>query len=97
MYNVYILLFPVYGDPVRGITLKNMDQCCAGGEAKKCGCPHHKMVPLLITLLGLAFLLKAMGILSAGFVGYTWPVLIILIGLQKMMSGMCKCCGGKSS
>lgn len=71
------------------IKQKNMCECHAGG---KCSCMHHKMVPLMLVLLGLAFLLKAWGILSAGFVDVAWPVLLILIGLQKMMGGVCKCC-----
>jgi len=59
-----------------------------------CGCSHHKLVPLFITLIGLSFLLQAMGVLSAMIVAYAWPILLTLIGLQKMMGGMCKCCGG---
>jgi hypothetical protein len=51
------------------------------------------MVPLFITLIGLAFLLKAVNVISAGTLDIAWPVIVILIGLQKMMGGMCKCCG----
>ena len=56
----------------------------------KCAC--HKMVPALIMLIGLAFLLQALGVLSASFVALAWPVLLILIGLKKMTAGMCGCC-----
>lgn len=59
-----------------------------------CRCPHHKAVPLFITLIGLTFLFQAFGVLTAAFVAYAWPILLTLIGLQKMFSGMCKCCGG---
>lgn len=62
---------------------------------KKCCCPCHKMVPLFIALIGLAFLAKSFGYLSAGAVDVIWPVLIILIGLKKMTKDMCKCCGEK--
>lgn len=64
-------------------------------EPGHCGCPHHKMVPLFIFLIGLLFLLKAIGYLSASVVDETWPILLMLIGLQKMLSGICKCCGRK--
>lgn len=61
-------------------------------QGKVCRCPHHKMVPLFITLLGLVFLLGNVGVLSGGFVGIAWPILLLLIGLQKLSRGMCKCC-----
>ncbi len=61
-------------------------------EGMTCRCPHHKLVPLYIVLIGLAFLLRAFGVLSVSFVAYAWPVLLILIGVQKMCKGMCKCC-----
>jgi len=56
-----------------------------------CKCPHHKVVPLLVVLFALAFFLKAMGVLSAGFVDLAWPVLVGLAGLMKLSKGMCKC------
>jgi len=58
-----------------------------------CGCPHHKVVPLCITLIGLAFLLQALGTLTPSFVAMAWPVLLIVIGLMKLTKGMCTCCG----
>ncbi len=58
-----------------------------------CGCMHHKMGPLLIILIGLSFLLKALGMLDAGQVDMIWPILLILLGLTKLTKGMCKCCG----
>ena len=59
-----------------------------------CPCPHHKVMPVLIILFGLTFLLGALGILTSGFVGIAWPVIVIAGGLMKWMnkSGMCKCC-----
>jgi hypothetical protein len=57
-----------------------------------CGCPHHKMVPLFIFLIGLAFILERLAIISSSLTSLIWPVLIMLIGLQKMSGGMCKCC-----
>ncbi len=61
-------------------------------QGKTCKCPHHKMVPLLVFLFGLAFLLKAFGYLSAGFVDIAWPVLVTLAGVMKLSQGSCKCC-----
>lgn len=64
----------------------------SSGNGMVCRCPHHKMVPLLVVLFGLAFLLEALGTLSASFVNIAWPVLVILAGGMKLMKGMCKCC-----
>ncbi len=58
----------------------------------KCKCMHHKMIPLAIVLIGLAFLLEAMNVLSASFVALAWPILLIVIGFMKMTKGTCKCC-----
>ena len=61
-------------------------------QGASCKCPHHKMMPLMIVLIGLTFLLGAFNILSPMVVAVIWPILLILIGLQKMFKGMCKCC-----
>ncbi len=68
-----------------------MDQMNQGG-AKVCGCPHHKVVPGLIVLFGLAFLALDFGWLSMAQVMWIWPVLIILGGLTKIFGSGCKCC-----
>lgn len=70
-------------------------QCCGGSGAcgsSGCSCPHHKMVPLFIFLIGLAFLLGNLEVVSAKTVGLVWPILLGLIGLQKLFGGKCKCC-----
>ena len=59
---------------------------------QKCSYPHHKMVPIFITLIGLVFLLNALGVVSNGATAIVWPVVVILIGLQKLFGGKCKCC-----
>jgi hypothetical protein len=75
--------------------------CCGGAGEKpmtggacggKCGCMHHKMVPLMITLIGVLFLLRALSVLSAGLVDMLWPIALTLAGLVKLMGGKCKCC-----
>ncbi len=64
-----------------------------GGGAMVCKCPHHKMVPLLVTLFGLDFLLHSLGWwVSDSFLAVSWPVLVTLAGFMKLSKGMCKCC-----
>ena len=58
----------------------------------KCCCPCHKAVGVLILLIGLTFLLGALGVIGEHMVSLVWPVLLILLGLKKTFSGMCKCC-----
>ena len=56
----------------------------------KCSCPHHKVVPLMIILIGVAFLLGALNVLTMSAVGIIWPILLIVAGGTKL--GGCKCC-----
>ena len=62
------------------------------GNGQKCGCPHHKVVPFLIFLFGLVFLLGMTGTISQQTAAYSWPVILMIVGLTKMFSGSCKCC-----
>ena len=62
-------------------------------EGAKCPCPHHKMVPILIILIGLTFLLNAFGTLDNHTTAIVWPILVVLLGLQKIFETRCKCCG----
>ena len=59
---------------------------------KKCPCPHHKMVPIFLILIGLTFLLNALMVLSNQVTAILWPILLILIGLQKIFESRCSCC-----
>ena len=63
-------------------------------ESKGCPtqCKCHKVGPLLIVLIGVTFLLGALGYVSASMVAIVWPILLIILGLKKMCGGMCKCC-----
>lgn len=63
-----------------------------GEKGDSCPCMHHKMIPLFIILIGILFLLKTLGALDAMTVGILWPLLLILIGLQKMFGSACSCC-----
>ena len=60
------------------------------GKGMVCKCPHHKAMPWLLILIGLDFLLGAMGVVSMGFVGVTWPILLIVVGIVKVVR--CNCC-----
>jgi len=61
-------------------------------QGMSCKCPHHRMVPILAFLLGLLFLLGALGYVAAHTVSIVWPILVMVGGLTKMSKGMCKCC-----
>ncbi len=61
-------------------------------QGKKCDCPHHKVVPVLTILFGLIFLLANWGVLTWSFVGWAWPVLVIIAGGTKLGENKCKCC-----
>lgn len=63
-----------------------------GMHGGMCKCPHHKVGPLLIALIGLTFLLKTLNVIDAATTDLIWPILLILIGVMKMCGGSCKCC-----
>jgi hypothetical protein len=62
-----------------------------GGMCKAGGCGCHSMKPWAMIIVGLAFLLQAVGVLSAMVVSYVWPIALIAVGFSKM----CKCCKGR--
>ncbi|MBI2483285.1 hypothetical protein HYV74_03880 [Candidatus Uhrbacteria bacterium] len=57
-----------------------------------CACPHHLVPAVLITLLGLLFLLGNLNVLSVTVVDIGWPILVIIGGLTKLMERRCRCC-----
>ena len=61
-------------------------------NGQMCKCSHHKIVPILIALIGVLFLLFALKIIGENVTMIGWPISVIFIGLNKMMSGKCKCC-----
>jgi len=63
-----------------------------GGEGKVCNCPHHKVIPWLVILVGLDFLLGALSILTWWFVDVTWPILLIIGGGTMLGQSKCGCC-----
>lgn len=62
------------------------------GGGKYCPCPHHKVKPVCILLIGLAFLFAKLGWLPMETVSWIWPILLVVIGGTKLFSGKCKCC-----
>ena len=65
-------------------------------DKKVCGCGHHKVMPILIILLGLAFLLAQLNILTWAAVNILWPILVIIAGVMMLVNGCCKCCKPKA-
>ena len=63
-----------------------------GGGGMKCPCPHHGVFPALVILFGLLFLGGNLSWWGMGLVDLGWPILVILAGLMKLSSRMCKCC-----
>ncbi len=66
--------------------------CTCGMGGGHCGCGHHKVVPILIILLGLVFLLAQVNVLTWAFADVTWPILVIIAGCVKLFGGSCTCC-----
>lgn len=64
----------------------------SAGTKNMCRCPHHKMVPLMAFLIGVAFLLRNLGILTMGAVDLVWPIFLIVGAGTKLNENKCKCC-----
>lgn len=65
-----------------------------GGNGMVCRCPHHKVKGFFVALIGLAFVLKAFGVLGSDVVDMAWPILLTLMGLKMMFRSACKCSEG---
>lgn len=65
-------------------------------EVGRCKCAHHYSVGALVALIGLLFLLGALGIVGDRVVELGWPILLLLIGLSKVTKRYCKCCSSES-
>lgn len=50
------------------------------------------MIGILIVMMGLLFFLQALGLITTYAVSVIWPVLLILIGIKKVMKGVCMGC-----
>jgi hypothetical protein len=68
-----------------------------GKSCSKC----KKICGILVILFGLAFLLKAFGILTESAVNLIWPILVIVMGVgfsmdKKCCKGACESGGGEA-
>lgn len=62
-------------------------------NGKVCKCPHHRVNGMLVALAALAYLLGHLEVISMDHANTVWPVLIMIVGLNKSFArGMCKCC-----
>lgn len=57
----------------------------------RCACPHQIIVPGLVALIGVMFLMNALGYISDPDLRVWWPIVLIAIGLTKMFSAYCMC------
>jgi hypothetical protein len=53
---------------------------------------HHKLPMIMVLLVGVVFLAKAYGWVSASVVDIAWPIFVIVGALTKLMGSKCKCC-----
>ena len=65
-----------------------------GGDMSKkvCNCPHHKVVPIMIIIIGLVILVGAFSMLTFQWASILIGVALIVIGGTKLGSRSCKCC-----
>jgi hypothetical protein len=63
-----------------------------GDMSKVCNCPHHKVVPILIILIGLNVILSALGVYDLKWMAIIVGALLIVIGGTKIGGSKCGCC-----
>ncbi len=61
-------------------------------ERTSCRCPHHSVKAVGITLVGIFFLLGALGQVSDQTVGIVLGIVLIVVGVSKLFGKFCKCC-----
>ena len=66
-------------------------------QGRKCGCMCHKLKGLMIVAIGIVFLLGGLDVLAPHTVNVIWPIIVILYGVKKMISGMCGCCSKENA
>ena len=66
-------------------------------DEKTCRCPCHRTAGVFVTLFGLNFLLKTLGVYTDSVSNIVWPVIIMLGGLDYTLKGLCKCCSDKGT
>ena len=63
---------------------ENNGKVCGPG----CRCAHHTVGAVAIILIGVAFLLEALNVLTVSATSIIWPILLIIAAAGKL----CKCC-----
>ena len=61
-------------------------------HSNSCSCPHHKVVPLAVALIGALFFLENIGVLGSGIVNVLWPPGVLAARPAKAFGRGCKCC-----
>jgi hypothetical protein len=64
-------------------------KCC---ETKKCGCICHRMDGVTWVVIGTIILLWAFDVIRANIFWIIIGAVVIVSGLQKILSGACNCC-----
>ncbi len=71
---------------------------CGDGAGTNCGpkdtckCPHHKVIPAMVVLIGLTFLLGALNVITPTMVAILWPIFVVIAGGTKFAERSCTCC-----
>jgi len=72
--------------------MDSMSNAGMGGKPNVCNCPHHKVVPGVIVLVGLFFVLQSFGMLLSISPMLVFGLLLLVVGFMKLMGRKCKCC-----
>lgn len=69
--------------------------CATGCSPKRAMCCSKESISFLVIIMGIAFLLRGLGVLTEKFVDVLWPLLLILAGFSHMRKGHCAQCPEK--
>lgn len=61
-------------------------------QSGNCSCTHHMTTPVLVILFALIFLFGALGYISEQTVAISWPIIVGLAGILKLIERKCNCC-----
>ena len=61
-------------------------------QQKVCNCPHHKVAPWMMIIVGLAFVVYALGTINFMTMGLIVGIGLFLVGFTKLTGHSCKCC-----
>jgi hypothetical protein len=72
--------------------MDQQNQQMPASDKKVCNCPHHKVGPWLIILIGVILLLGVLDILTYRGILAIVGILAIAIGITKLNGHKCGCC-----